>query len=362
MHSIKTLIAVFGTWLLSCAFSVGSFAFQTESVENFSEERAPLDPHDASGAPIVYILAGQSNMHGQAPMNDQAHQILAQDLPVDIFCAQPYHFIDASDQWRWDIPATRWERLKPCGVSSETFGPELSLGASLVQRYPGRRIKIIKFAHGGTSLFCEWQPPERSPAYLAMGGDQICPRYLQSISYKTPSHPWAYRRLLATIAQALKTLEPRPWNWGGIAWVQGEADADGRDGYPFLTDGYRVNLRHFVKTLRSKVPDGSHISFVAAQIKCGYHWDPSGRSPVKVVRDSTAALTAEVPGFFTTDTWDLSMQEALGDCCHYGSASMLTLGERLARALAEEADTPPRVLFPPPQERDCQSTYGQTPP
>jgi hypothetical protein len=326
------------------------------------ERRLPPEPFDLEGSltgeALVFILSGQSNMHGQSPITREVWDLQPRSHNVEIFCVEPHHFFDASDRWRTDIKSPRWEGLRPCGSNGDLFGPEMSFGFKISQRFPGRPIKLIKFAHGGTSLFCEWQPTQRSAAYLKWDGDYLCPKYLHSIDYKTPSHPWAYRRLIRSIDLALSGLQSVRWSFGGMIWVQGEADADGRDGYDALVQGYQVNLKHFVEMIRSTLHT-PELPFVAARIKCGYQSNSQGQNPLKIVRQSIDHLQDELDYFYVAETWDLSMQEDRGDCCHFGSSSMLALGERLARSFPGEWGP---IYFPAPSSPDCQAVYGRLPP
>jgi hypothetical protein len=321
---------------------------------------AELPAHDrqANRPALVFVLAGQSNMAGQAPISDDLSSALASVDNVRIFCPLHWFFQDHSAVLRPDRQPV-WERLRSCGANERWFGPELTFGLTVGRQLPDYDIYLIKYAHGGTSLFCEWQPNPASPVYVRAGGDAMCVDYLSSFSWKTRDNMWTWERFDATLTMALAQLpqQARP-SFGGMLWLQGEADAEGDDRWPFMAQDYRANLSEFIDTLRRRLAQPG-LPFVMGQIKCGSDRASWG-NPLKTVRDAQRELAATKPGVMTFDTWDLSMQEEVGDCCHFSAASIKTIGERYALALGL-ADSG-ALRYPPPAERDCRQTYGVDPP
>lgn len=317
------------------------------------------DHHLPSNRPaLVFILAGQSNMAGQAPLGEELSGALAAVDNVRIFCAQSWFFHDHSAILRPDRQPV-WEGLRSCGANQRWFGPELTFGLTVGRQLPDHDIYLIKYAHGGTSLFCEWQPDTSSPVYVRAGGDAMCVDYLSTFSWKTADNMWTWERFDATLELALALL-PRQarQSFGGMLWLQGEADAERDDRWPFMAQEYHRNLGDFIDRVRRRLAQ-PELPFVLGQIKCGADRAAWG-NPLKTVRDAQRELAASKPGVMAFDTWDLSMQEEINDCCHFSAASIKTIGERYALALGL-ADSE-ALQYPPPAELDCRQTYGVDPP
>jgi hypothetical protein len=306
---------------------------------------------------VVYILSGQSNMAGQSPITDDIRQELATVNNVKILCVQPWFFEDNSGKLRPGQNLT-WQKLTTCGAASNWFGPEVTFGLTVARSMPDKEIYLIKYAHGGTSLFCEWQPTPPAPVYHAGGGDEACVNYLKSFSWKGPGNMWTWERFDTTLELA-RSILPRheQVTYGGMLWLQGEADAEGQSAYPFLSQHYEKNLEYFIQTVRKRTAQ-PQLPFVISKIKCGWDNAPWG-NPLKMVRDAQQRLTSTMTNVYAFDTWDLPLQEEINDCCHFASSSMKTIGERYAYALGLKSDAP---RYPAPAAANCKSKYGPNPP
>jgi hypothetical protein len=207
----------------------------------------------------------------------------------------------------------------------------LTFAAEAQKADPNAKIYLIKYAHGGTSLGCEWQPNKVSNAYPNYGVEG-CQRYLSKTA-KAADNMRTYKRFLAAMDWGLTALRQRGIEpkVGGMLWFQGEADADGRTEFRFLADSYADNLTHFVRTLRSdlKAPD---MPFVLGKIKCGYSvadWNRDA-SPVEMIRSAQQKFIDTETSVYGFDSMDLKFQS---DNCHYDSPSMKIIGQRFAWAL-----------------------------
>jgi hypothetical protein len=120
----------------------------------------------------VFVLAGQSNMHGAGASDE---------LPANL--RQPSKDVLVYQKGAW-VP------LEP----GKTFGPEVTFGRAMAKRF-GQPIGIIKLAKVGTNLAVQWSPDD--------------PKSL-------------YAKLARTVRETQKN---RPVVIAGMLWMQGAADA-----------------------------------------------------------------------------------------------------------------------------------------
>jgi len=269
----------------------------------------------------VYFLGGQSNMEGYG---DNAELPIDMQGPVDgamIFTGRNVE--DGKDGGG----IGRWAQLEPgfgggfdtdgtVQSLSKRFGPELSFGAHMRKMHPERRIAIIKYSRGGTSLaldIVEWGAWD--PDYSEKNGRNQYDNALTSIAVamSTPDIDGDGR---------VDRLIP-----AGIVWMQGESDAAGNR--PAL-DAYQNNLTRMMDLLRAafRVDD---LPVVIGRIQ-----DSGDTEETRVMRyspemqaiqdaytaaDSCAALVGITETFsFLPDGW------------HYLSADYVALGEAFAEA------------------------------
>ena len=94
-----------------------------------------LAAQDTTGSPLVFVLAGQSNMVGQG---------LTEELAPAQAVTPPNvtYFLGADEAGLFD---------------RDRFGPEVSLAGRLAEAWPDRELVFVKHARGGTSLLA-WAP------------------------------------------------------------------------------------------------------------------------------------------------------------------------------------------------------------
>jgi hypothetical protein len=294
---------------------------------------------------LVFLMGGQSNMEGYSPVSKEAVAQLSSVKNVYIYCAHHSAFQANSALWETGKKPS-WQALKPCGGFPDTMGPEVSFGLLASKAFPDKDIYLIKYAKGSTSVFCNWQPPTRSSSYEKFQGDEAC----KSTANNDPSYLRFEKTLFDATSQIPGTTK---WSWGGMLWLQGEQDAAGGK-HSFFADNYQENLTHLISTIRIKLKN-PHLPFVAAKIKAGSTMSPTGNgpSPLKLVRDAIQTVASKDPAMRIFDTWDLVMKD--GDCWHFGSESMLTIGERFAMALDFKVSA---GTFPAPKAVTCNEMYS----
>ena len=273
----------------------------------------------------LYLLAGQSNMEGYGTVAE-----LPEDLRGPVEGAWIYQGNLAEDGQPPAKPSA-WTPLKPghgtgywnAGGTenlSQRFGPELTFARRMRELRPGRRVAVVKYAKGGSSVaeevagrFGSWDPDYRGGEGEGRGVNQ-------------------YDQCLAAVAAATAvrdidgdgeadTLVPR-----GIVWMQGETDSMTE---PTAT-AYAENLHELVELLRASLRKDD-LPVVIGRIS------DSGRDEDGVVwtfgdilreeqrtfvnRDPAARIVVSTDEYGYSDPW------------HYDTAGYVDLGRRFAEGM-----------------------------
>ncbi len=276
----------------------------------------------------VYYLGGQSNMDGYGYVNQ---------LPADLAGVQKdvmmFHGNTSADGQAVDGRGV-WSPLKPGhGVGfqsdgktnkySNRFGVELSLAKALQEQYPDRRIAMIKYSRGGTSIDQEaaggfgcWEPD------FAKGNGVN-----------------QYDHFLATVrnAHAVTDIDgdgsPDRLIPAGILWMQGESDAHYT---PEIAKRYQANLRRLMDLIRAAFR-ADDLPVVIGQISYSKK-DPPSWKHGEIVRqaqadyvaaDGKAALVTRTDEYGYSDPW------------HYDTAGYLDLGKEFAKEMKGLEDGAP---------------------
>ena len=208
----------------------------------------------AAGAtkPIkVFILAGQSNMEGQAVADldgkdyNNGRGTLASLFDDPAKANRVKHLKNAQGEWavRQDV-WVRYQRENrpllagPLGLGFSVygdkhhFGPELQFGHVLGNHFD-EQVLLVKTAWGGKSLYKDFRPPS--------SGGRVGPYYT---------------KMLAEVRQALANLETdfpgsrgRGYELAGLVWYQGWNDGvDPKNAVP----EYEQNLTNLIKDVRAE--------------------------------------------------------------------------------------------------------------
>jgi len=153
----------------------------------------------------VFVLMGQSNMHGTAraamlesPYNEKHDRIR----------------IWASGRWEYFVPHSR-------------FGPGVSMAHQLAEKWPNDTIGIIKISSGGTGIRAfekNWTKERADRTFDGHKGS-------------------FYLDLMNAVAEAKKISKPV---YSGFVWKQGGADGTKKD----LADEYYDTFKQLVSDLR----------------------------------------------------------------------------------------------------------------
>ena len=222
--------------LLRTALLLATLAFQAEA--------KPLK---------VFILAGQSNMDGQAAVRtidfigedkDPARAAL-----LKVFKPDGKNYVTRDDVWVAnggvnDKLQTGFGGRKNYDKLGEKIGPEYAFGYYMGEALD-EQVLLIKYGPGGQSLYVNFRPPSAGPV------EGVLPEVLGA----------QYRALVGIVHDTLKNLKQRfpaydekaGYEVAGFVWFQGYNDLFDDKG----RKEYGENLVHLIKDLRKefKAPD-----------------------------------------------------------------------------------------------------------
>ncbi len=270
----------------------------------------------------VYYLGGQSNMDGFG---------YVQELPADV--SQPldsvpiFHGNMAADDVEVDGRGV-WATLRPghgTGFTSDgtsnrysnRFGVEVTFAHELQKQFPDRRIAIIKYSRGGTSIAADaagqfgcWEP-----------------------DYKGRDGINQYDHFLATVRSAYADTDIDDDGTAdrlipaGIVWMQGESDAAYSQE---IANTYEANLRRLMDLIRAafRVDDLpvviGRISYADRNRPAWVHGEIVRTAQANFTKnDANAALVVSTDEYGYSDPW------------HYDSAGYVDLGRQFADALVQ---------------------------
>jgi len=235
----------------------------------------------------VYLLAGQSNMEGQAvvDLDHQQHynggrgnleQVLARPDEAERYA----HLRDAQGRWQQRDDVFVWyraggKRMKAGPLSigyavyggRHHFGPELQFG-NVVGDAHDEPVLLIKTCWGGKSLFGDFRPPSAE-------GD-TGPYYQRMLR--------EYREALQDVPKRFPQLARHRARLSGFVWFQGWNDMCDERG----RREYAVNLEHLIRDVRrdleapglpvvvGETGNADHAGFRAAQARGAQHADFAG--------------------------------------------------------------------------------------
>jgi len=227
---------------------------------------------------LIFILAGQSNMAGQGERSKLPAAYRRNPTNVSF-----YH-----------------NGYKTSLNHFAHFGPEISFAHAISKRFPRHKIKLIKFAVGGTSMLA-W-----SPNWSAQRANLT----------KNASAGPLFKKLMQT---ANASYDAKTSRISGVLWLQGEADAK----YPAVARQYMTNLRNFVVALRRQL-DNRPTQFLVAGVNPPVKYFPASA----LVNRSQKQVVASLPNMRFINTADLSKR---ADQLHYDTVGQLKLGRRFAK-------------------------------
>jgi hypothetical protein len=245
----------------------------------------------------VYLMAGQSNMLGQAYTADLATAD-TQPIPnAEIYFVSPLETNSHMKAWLPVAPGFGWQ--------DNRFGPEVGFARRYHELYPDRHLALIKVSQGATELFDLWKAPTGS----------------------------LYQLLTKTVLEQLQVLgtRGRP-EIAGLLWMQGESDGTVLE----HANAYRDNLLGMVEHVRVDLALAT-MPVVAGLIATDCCW-----TYADTIRKSTTQVSTLAGNMNVVETDDLPMSKS--EVGHYSAAGQLALGSRFASTATELLGT--RWKFP----------------
>lgn len=233
----------------------------------------------------VYLLVGQSNMAGRAPVLDEDKMADAHVL-----------ILDKEDQWVTQGEPIHFDKPAVAGV-----GLGYTFGKLEADKKPGVTIGLIPCAFGGTSLD-QWNPKSKDTKL-----------YPPDNLYNN-----AIRR--AKIAMQSGTLK-------GILWHQGESDA-GK-----FASTYASRLTALVAQFRTDL-NATSVPFIAGEI--GY-FNYTAHPMAETINQEIDTLPQMIPRCAVVSAKDLTDK---GDHLHFSEPSAKELGKRYFEAFTQLENSP----------------------
>lgn len=220
----------------------------------------------------LYLLIGQSNMAGRAPLNEAENDSLR-----NVYLFTGTGWLPAAN------PLNKYSTVRKT-LSMQRLGPGYGF-AKEIERCTGRKIGLVVNARGGTSIEA-WEK-----------------------GYTGPNDYDLYEKAIAQVKKAKRYGHLR-----AIIWHQGEANRN-------RSETYLPLLKKLVKDLRKDL--GGDFYFLAGQIG---QWRNSNREINRLI--STIPEQIKNAGYVATE----GLKPLEGDTSnpHFNNPSQLTLGKRYA--------------------------------
>lgn len=233
----------------------------------------------------VFLLAGQSNMVGQAKQKD---------LPENL--QQPQNDVLLLSNYK-----NKSSGLVPLAPGSgNQFGPEVTFGRTMADALPKEKFAIIKFAVNGSNLYNHWKPTnDNRGAY--------------------------YKRFQVVVQNGLDALEKAGHTPQivGFLWTQGEADAMAKR----TTEQYQQDLTEFIADVRKRY--GKDLPFLFNRLSTGQRAIPADQR--QAICDAQDAVAAADPMAWLIKTDGLKQTDTI----HFNAEGQMELGIRFAQAYLE---------------------------
>ncbi|HSU69410.1 MAG TPA: sialate O-acetylesterase [Tepidisphaeraceae bacterium] len=250
----------------------------------------------------VFILAGQSNMEGQAFVQADAKRNGGKGslefLVKDPATAPRFAgLMDPKGKWvvRNDVWIKYLDRQGPLtvgyGVRPDRIGPELGFGWTIAEALHHRPVLLIKCAWGGKSLAVDFRPPSSGKLPYPLNAKR------QAELDHDPEMLGKYYRLtlslvhdaLAQVHQIIPNSEGRPVELAGFGWHQGWND---RIDNQFNAE-YEKNMANFIRDMRKDL-NSPKLPFVIAETGMN---GPDEKNPRALSLMKAQGAVAEYPEF-----------------------------------------------------------------
>jgi hypothetical protein len=259
----------------------------------------------------VYLLAGQSNMQGNAKLADLPEGWLAPVPNCRFYNGKQFVALE---------PGKTQTSSRP-----DEFGPELGFARTLVSLDPKRTIYLIKFHRSGQPLHHGWD------GNTWVGGEPAPGRrtFYPGESAQDANLGQHYRDLLTTTQAAYHALEAEQLTprLRAVVWMQGEQDAK----HEVSATTYAASLARLKRRIEEDL-GAEPVPFVLGQVLP--HAPPlarfTHRDEIREQQrraDMRSGAEEAIPGCWLVPTDGMPLQ---ADTVHYNALGQAMLGQALA--------------------------------
>lgn len=317
------------------------------STTTADQQPTPTPPKEDSSKKSIdlYIIAGQSNAAGHTAIDSDKLATLWPDYnigsPNVLYRGIAEYTLNSNTTAENNV--RQWTNAKAGqGKTTDHMGAEVGMAAILSKTYytENKTAGIIKYAHGGTSLF------NKTGGENAANGNWVSPSYAQSsgLSYSGLTGN-LYRNLISTVKESAIQLKMMGYNdihIKGIFWMQGESDR----GEPAK---YKTALKLLIDDMRNDLAkitgdNPSDIAFMIGEISetCENAFDANVRGNLKFIsmqREVSNEMTNvyTIPsGQYQINWLDGSGANKYGqDSWHWTTEPMFRIGELVAQCILD---------------------------
>jgi len=289
----------------------------------------------------VYLLAGQSNAGGHGYVSREFSQFSPQGDDGLVELGKTGYLAEQPDaifiHWRggnprasrpvlWDARSDGWIPMKagyslfgynsanPGALGAETvnhpFGAEITFAERMRQARPGRKVAVIKYSQGATSLGTTASPG---------AWDFAAGRSYNINTFANAGH--CYAGLLQLVESSLRTLtqQGHTHEIRGMIWHQGEADSG------LGTAVYKERLKDFITAIRSDLGKPA-LPFLIGELIQGSYAN---------TRAAQQQAAAETPGAEFISSVALKPDSTV---IHFDTTGMLDFGRRYAERMLQSGN------------------------
>ena len=314
----------------------------------------------------IYIIAGQSNAGGYTGYDDLVIADLWDKYNVGsknvvYYGSSEYTYKNAGGEWVMGVNKySEWVPVRVgMGCNTKCIGPEVGMAAYLSENYyngdnDGKTAGIIKYAHGGTSLF------EASKSDHEFSGSWASPSFAATLEGDTSEYTGRlYSGLINEVKNGVAALAEAGYNdinIKGVFWMQGETDKNS-------PEEYKTGFEYFVSDLRRDLGEimGEDLSQLAIMV--GEISETSGSALADAVAVNNAfiemqrELAADIEnvyiipsGQYHINWMEGSFSKNHGDPWHWKTADIFAIGELIGECIVENITGGAEVALTEPSE------------
>jgi len=282
------------------------------------------NPYPAEEGPVqVFILAGQSNMQGQASLRTLEYLVYNEATAPEFehLKDRDGRWVERRDVWVWTSDGGRHGNLRPgFGASEWRFGPELGFGWVVGERLK-KQVLLIKTCWGGKSVRRDFLSPS-SP----LPSDEELRKELEQARKRKPEttledvkarYGFYYRKMLEHTRDVLDRLpdlfpgykKEQGYRLAGFVFFQGWNDMVNGKQRAENYARYSERLANLVRDLRKDLaaPD---LPAVIGELGVG---GPAKRGPFQAAQKKAAQMLSRAAFVETAQFWEPEVEKMVNE-------------------------------------------------